>query len=84
MQMNKKKIWKSIVTIGMILGCLTFTAQVYATDNSEFQMSYNGYSISEYVVDTKINEDCSLDVKESITANFITEKHGIYRTIPIW
>ena len=42
----------------------------------------NGYTIENYEVDIKVNENNVLNVKEVIDADFIYEKHGIIRNIP--
>ena len=42
----------------------------------------NGYTIEDYEVDIKVNENNVLNVKEVIDADFIYEKHGIIRNIP--
>ncbi|MDD3241589.1 MAG: DUF2207 domain-containing protein [Bacilli bacterium] len=40
------------------------------------------YYISKYNVDIKVNRNNILDIEETITANFLVEKHGIFRKIP--
>ena len=42
----------------------------------------NGYTIENYEVDIKVNENNVLNVKEVIDADFIYEKHAIIRNIP--
>jgi hypothetical protein len=42
------------------------------------------YTISSYDVTVNVNEDNSYDVTETITANFLVRKHGIYRYLPIY
>lgn len=41
------------------------------------------YVIDKYDIDIIVNENNTLDITETITAYFNTEKHGIYRTIPL-
>ena len=41
-----------------------------------------GYTISKYNVNIVVNKDASLDVDETITANFTEDRHGIIRKIP--
>ena len=45
--------------------------------------STNGYEITKYDVDMKVNEDNSFDIKENIVVNFTEAKHGIVRNIPL-
>ncbi len=59
--------------LGFILALFLFIPLVYAED----------YTISNYEVNIKVNEDNSYNIIETITANFNTKKHGIYRTIPL-
>ena len=40
------------------------------------------FTIEKFDVDLKINKDASLDITESITVNFSTSRHGIFRLIP--
>ena len=42
----------------------------------------NGYSIENYKVDIKVNENNVINIKETIETNFEYEKHGIIRNIP--
>ena len=42
----------------------------------------NGYTIENYEVDIKVNENNVLNIKEIIDVNFEYEKHGIIRVIP--
>lgn len=41
------------------------------------------YTIDQYDIYIKVNEDNSYDITENITANFKVQKHGIYRSIPL-
>lgn len=43
-----------------------------------------GYTIKDYIVSMELNEDGSMDVKESIDVNFDEYRHGIYRAIPYY
>ncbi len=45
--------------------------------------SAEDFIFSDFTVAIKVNEDASLYVTEKIRVNFFTEKHGIYREIPI-
>ncbi|HEX3075743.1 MAG TPA: DUF2207 domain-containing protein [Lachnospiraceae bacterium] len=49
----------------------------------EFQPIYEGYYLKSFHVLVSINKDRSLDVTEVITADFVEQKHGIFRTIPM-
>ncbi len=42
-----------------------------------------GYTIKNYDVDIKVNENNVLDITENISVNFSIERHGIFRTLPI-
>ena len=46
-------------------------------------LAFNGYKITRYDVQIKVQENNSLDVTENITAQFEEPKHGIYRNIPL-
>lgn len=61
---------------GLIIAVLLFMP------NKAFASS-SGYEIEDYNIDITVNEDNTYDIKEEITANFLTEKHGIFRKIPI-
>ncbi len=43
----------------------------------------NDYTIKNYDVAIKILEDNTLEINEMISVNFTTQKHGIYRNIPL-
>lgn len=43
----------------------------------------NGYEITDYHVNIKVNENNTFNIKETITANFNIPKHGIVRYIPM-
>ena len=43
----------------------------------------SGYMIESYDVNMKVNENNTIDIIETITADFNTPKHGIIRTIPL-
>ena len=44
---------------------------------------YYEYVIDKYDVNIIVNENNTLDITETITANFAEPKHGIFRTIPL-
>lgn len=41
------------------------------------------YTTEDYQVDIKVNENNTYQVEESIDVNFYTDKHGIFRYIPV-
>ena len=43
----------------------------------------NGYYISDYNIKINVNEDNSYDITENITADFLENRHGIIRQIPL-
>ena len=43
----------------------------------------NGYKIENYNVDITVNENNVLDIKETIDVNFLSQRHGIIRKIPV-
>lgn len=50
---------------------------------ADFAFAQDGWSITNFDVQVDIASDGMLDVTETIDANFRTQKHGIYREIPI-
>ncbi|ADO82541.1 DUF2207 domain-containing protein [Ilyobacter polytropus] len=40
------------------------------------------FTIENYIVDIKVNENNSYNIQEELLVNFDTERHGIYRDIP--
>lgn len=68
-----KKIRNFVVILGLslLIGAPVSLAQ------------YEPWQIDSFTSDIIINNDTSLDVTESIAVNFDTEKHGIYRDIPV-
>ena len=45
--------------------------------------SKGGYTISNYDIEMKVNENNSFDITEKITVNFEENKHGIFRKLPL-
>ena len=43
----------------------------------------NGYKITAYNVNVKVNENNVLDFTETVSADFLLPSHGIFRTIPV-
>lgn len=58
----------------VLLFCLLLIAQ--------FAVAQEYFTISQYDVSVKVNKDASLDVDETINANFDAPRHGIFRKIP--
>lgn len=73
MNIKCKKIY--LFVLGLLFFCIVFKT------NYAFGAT-NGYSIKQYNVDINVNENNSFDITETITTNFIEEKHGIIRKIP--
>ena len=45
--------------------------------------SASEYVIEKYKIDMVVNENNTFDITEEITANFLVQKHGIFRTLPL-
>lgn len=65
-----------LVSSSMLFGC-SFDISTYIPEYD------NGYEITNYVVNIDVNEDKSMTIQESITANFFEYSRGIYRYIPL-
>lgn len=48
-----------------------------------FIVALNGYKITDYEVNIRVQEDAVLEVTEGITVYFDEPKHGIYRKLPL-
>ena len=48
---------------------------------SKKNLSADGMSYDAYDVNIKVNEDNTFDIVEKIDVNFVTSKHGIFRTL---
>ncbi len=74
--MNIRKIFfvTRLLTIGLIFNIFLsfFSHPVFATS----------YEITNFDAQIILNQDLSLTIKETIDANFLVSKHGIYRVIP--
>ncbi len=51
--------------------------------NFVFSKSLAGYVIDNYDINIKVNENNTFDITEKINVNFLEERHGIFRTIPL-
>ena len=78
----KRRIGAIVASLCLIL-CLVLPINVFAQDYDLSYNFYQDYTISSYNIDVTVNKDNTLSVTESITALFNTQKHGIYRYIPI-
>ena len=58
-----------------------FLIAILLVPNNTFANEFE-YYISKYEVDINVNRNNVLDIEERITANFLVEKHGIFRKIP--
>lgn len=58
-----------------------FLVTLLLVPNNTFANEFE-YYISKYEVDINVNRNNVLDIEERITANFLVEKHGIFRKIP--
>ena len=50
---------------------------------NSYQVSKSGYFIEKFESSITVNKDKSLTVEEKIQVNFLKEKHGIFRIIPL-
>src|SRR3989344_5461935 len=58
------------------------TNVIYETEGDVIGYPPEGYKITNFFSDITINQDASITVKETIMANFLVPKHGIFRYIP--
>ena len=58
-----------------LLGFILLVIPLYADDG--------GYSIEAYKVKVEVSEENIFNIREDIDVNFIAQRHGIYRKIPI-
>lgn len=81
----KKAIKKLLLSVALVIGFLpsfVFAEESYKFDTYSYNNNYD-YVINKYDVNIKVNENNTFDITENITAYFNTEKHGIYRRIPL-
>lgn len=94
MKNEKMKRCGGLVAAGLLLGLVTY-ASVYpvispkAEENEKVtvistQTSGEGViDVSDYTVSINVNEDCTVDVAEKVTVEFVSaEADSFYRTIP--
>jgi len=61
-----------LVFFVLVIVTLIFSPKIFAA----------GYEINNFAAEITLNQDSSLTIKETIDANFLVAKHGIYRVIP--
>jgi uncharacterized membrane protein YgcG len=69
---------KRFFRIGVLMAIfwVGFTTKILA------QTTDNGYLINNFESQITLNQDSSLNIKETIETEFLTPKHGIFRIIP--
>ncbi|MDR0219852.1 MAG: DUF2207 domain-containing protein, partial [Lachnospiraceae bacterium] len=71
-----------VAIILAIVGLAAYAEEVNFREDTDF--TGNGaYALVYYGVDIVVNEDNTFDITEKIAANFIEERHGIIRQIPL-
>ena len=84
-----KRMFKKILMVNLMIFMLVYPGSTNAETNIETTPSHNSlYNLYEYVIDSYdvniiVNENNTFDITETITANFLVPKHGIYRNIPL-
>ena len=71
MKSKKTFFFAKFLVIGFLLNVI-FSSKVFAAS----------YEISNFDAQITLNQDLSLTIKETIDANFLVFKHGIYRVVP--
>lgn len=61
--------------LGVLISFILLVIPLYADDG--------GYSIEAYKVKIEVSEENIFNIREDIDVNFIAQRHGIYRKIPI-
>lgn len=82
MRSNIKKYIPLIVFSAIFLIFAIIFSIVYFVPKG--QNEKNEYIISSYNVNVNVNENNSYDIEESITADFLIKKHGIFRYFPLY
>lgn len=80
------KIKKLITALVILVTSFCFVPNANATKSSSDIKSYlatREYTIDNYDIDIKVNENRTFDITEKIEANFNVNKHGIFRSIPL-
>lgn len=84
MEKGKGRMWQGCRKILLAVLTLAVLAAGNLNGNiSEVRAADGGYTISNFVVDARVNENAVLDITEQIHVNFTEAKHGIYRDIPL-
>lgn len=74
---------KKILLLALILTVTFVSVIFYNTNITHAYMFDMGYKIGLYEVDININENNVYDIRETIQVNFLEQRHGIYRILPI-
>jgi len=67
----------------LIVFLITLFCSIDISLAEEIKYSNSEYTINNYHIDIKVNEDNSFDITENIGAYFYVNKHGIYRKLPL-
>lgn len=80
-----KKITKISFSIIIAIALIFISTNcVYASSSGTNKTSNsNEYAITKYHIDMKVNENNTFDMNEEITTYFNTDKHGIFRSLPL-
>ncbi len=89
--MKKFNIYRTLFTLVILYYASTrifpgLIGTVYSQSNCETSISTNpeyGWEITSIEVASQILDNGDLKIQEKIVTNFDTQKHGIYRTIPL-
>ena len=73
---------KRILLLIITIISLIYPKSIHA-ENTSYGYYDLEYTIDKYDINIIVNENNTMDVTETITANFIEPKHGIYRLIPL-
>lgn len=72
--MYMKKLWKLLLCVALVIAAFAAPAGASAA---------GGFEITSYDVNAVVSENNVYDVTEVINVHFDTDRHGIYREIPI-
>lgn len=89
--MNKHLIFKTkyfpirriFSSLGIAIAmCLVFTSVMIFSVDTAHGATDNGYITESFVVDVNVDKDCTYNVTEKISVNFLEARRGIFRYIP--
>ena len=69
------------VFFGIVVATILFSYLVPPA-KAEIQDNSSEYVIQNYSISASVNKDGTMDVTESITAKFLVDKHGIFKSLP--